>query len=234
MSVKRALKLDSVKKNNPPDETPQKTRKTSLNFYSPTTGTCQMSPFSSPTTHSDKNPRNAPAKGAERGREQSSARGGSPRTGQCPAGQDGFLELQFQVKSSLPRILKIRANLTSLQALEGSRELGTIPGGSARPAPLAAELRKCQTLREEPFVTQAEELQLLKANHGELPAQGKKCHCPSAGKRHIQTCSSTEFLRALLEQSREPLGLRPARHPGPGTVTTSTQALAQGPQTGIM
>ncbi|NXF99988.1 CENPR protein, partial [Sakesphorus luctuosus] len=175
---KRALKLDSVKKINPPDETPQKAKKKSLNLFSPTTGTCQMSPFSSPMTHSDRNPRNAPAKG----REQSSAQGGSTRTGHHPAGQDRFLELQFQVRSSLPRILKIRANLTSLQALEGSRELGTVLGVSARSAPLAAELQKNQTL-----LTQAEELQLLKANHGELPAQG-----------HIQTCGSAEFLRSLL------------------------------------
>ncbi|NXG22042.1 CENPR protein, partial [Grallaria varia] len=164
----------------PPDATPQKTKKKNLSSYSPTTGTRQMSPFSSSPILNDKNLRNPPTKG---GREQSdNCSGGFSRRGQPPTEQDGFLALQSQVKSSLPRILKIRANLTSLQALEGSRELENILGVSDSSAPLSAELQKTQTL-----LTQAEELQLLKANHGELPAQG-----------YIQTTGSTEFLKLLL------------------------------------
>ncbi|NXP22641.1 CENPR protein, partial [Scytalopus superciliaris] len=172
---KRALKLDTVKKINPPDATPQKAKRRNLNSYSPTTGTRQMSPFQSPPSHSDRNPRDPPAQG---GREPSTSSRGQP-----PAEQDGFLELQSQVRSSLDKILKIRENLKSLQALEGSRELGTIvcvPGSSG--GPLRAELRRTQTL-----LAQAEELQLLKANHGKLPAKG-----------FIQTTGSAEFLKSLL------------------------------------
>ncbi|XP_032552868.1 centromere protein R isoform X3 [Chiroxiphia lanceolata] len=203
MSVKRALKLDTVKKDNPSDATPQKVKKKNLNSYSPTTGTCQMSPFSSPVSHNEQNPRNPPAKGG--GREQSNSDTGLSRRGQPPTEQDGFLKLQSQVRSSLTRILKIRANLTSLQALEGSRELENILGVSDSSRALSAEVQKTQTL-----LSQAEELQLLKANHGKLPAPG-----------YIQTVGSTEFLNSLLEQSKEPLGLLPA--------LPSTQALAQRP-----
>ncbi|XP_064521058.1 centromere protein R isoform X2 [Pseudopipra pipra] len=200
--VKRALKLDTVKKDNPSDATPQKVRNKNLNSYSPTTGTRQMSPFSSPVSHKEQNPRNTPAKG---GREQSNSHTGLSRRGQPPTEQDGFLKLQSQVRSSLARILKIRANLTSLQALEGSRELENILGVSDSSRALSAEVQKTQTL-----LSQAEELQLLKANHRKLPAPG-----------YIQTVGSTEFLNSLLEQSKEPLGLLPA--------LPSTQALAQRP-----
>ncbi|XP_027738932.1 centromere protein R isoform X2 [Empidonax traillii] len=201
MSVKRALKLDTVKKDdNPSDATPQKVKKKNLNSYSPMTGTRQMSPFSSPVSHKEQNPGNAPAKG---GREQSNSDCGLSRRGQPLTEQDGFLKLQSQVRSSLAKILKIRANLTSLQALEGSRELENILGVSDSSRPLSAEVQKTQTL-----LSQAEELQLLKANHGKLPAPG-----------YIQTVGTTEFLKSLLEQSKEPLGLLPA--------LSSTQALAQ-------
>ncbi|XP_017660854.1 PREDICTED: centromere protein R isoform X2 [Lepidothrix coronata] len=202
MSVKRALKLDTVKKDNPSDATPQKVRKKNLSSYSPTTGTRQMSPFSSPVSLKEQNPRNTPAKGE---REQSNSHTGLSRRGQPPTEQDGFLKLQSQVRSSLARILKIRANLTSLQALEGSRELENILGVSDSSRALSAEVQKTQTL-----LSQAEELQLLKANHRKLPAPG-----------YIQTVGSTEFLNSLLEQSKEPLGLLPA--------LPSTQALAQRP-----
>ncbi|NXY21801.1 CENPR protein, partial [Atrichornis clamosus] len=147
----------------PPDATPQKAKRRNLNSYSPTTGTRQMSPFSSPTSHSAPNPRNPPP---QDGNEQSNSKGGLSRRGQPQAEQDVFLKLQSQVRSSLPRILKIRANLTSLKALEGSRELENVIGASHSSRVLSAELHKTQEL-----LSQAEKLQLLKANHGKLPAR---------------------------------------------------------------
>ncbi|NXC54595.1 CENPR protein, partial [Aleadryas rufinucha] len=147
----------------PPDATPQRAKRSNLSSYSPTTGTRQMSPFSSPSSHSPQNPRNPPA---EDGKEQSDSESGLSRRGQPRTEHDVFLELQSQVKSSLPRILKIRANLTSLKALEGSRELENIIGVSHSSCVLSAELQKTQAL-----VSQAEELQLLKANHGKVPAR---------------------------------------------------------------
>ncbi|NXH81231.1 CENPR protein, partial [Edolisoma coerulescens] len=146
----------------PPDATPQKVRRRNLSSYSPTTGTRQMSPFS-PTSHSAQNPRNPPA---EDGSEQSDSESGLSRRGQPQTEHDVFLELQSQVRNSLPRILKIRANLTNLKALEGSRELENIIGVSHSSCVLSAELQKTQAL-----VSQAEKLQLLKANHGKVPAR---------------------------------------------------------------
>ncbi|NXS84314.1 CENPR protein, partial [Erpornis zantholeuca] len=145
----------------PPDATPQRAKRSNLSSYSPTTGTRQMSPFSSPT--SAQNPRNTPA---EDGKEQRDSERGFSRRGQPQTEHDVFLELQSQVRNSLPRILKIRANLTNLKALEGSRELENIIGVSHSSCVLSAELQKTQAL-----VSQAEKLQLLKANHGEVPAR---------------------------------------------------------------
>ncbi|NXA77772.1 CENPR protein, partial [Thryothorus ludovicianus] len=148
----------------PPDATPRKAQRSNLNLYSPTTGTRQMSPFSSPTSHRAQNPRNAPAEGS--GKEQSESKSKFSRRGQPQTEDDVFLQLQSQVRKSLPRILKLRANLTSLKALEGSRELENILGVSHSACDLSAELQQTQAL-----VSQAEKLQLLKANYGEVPAR---------------------------------------------------------------
>ncbi|NWT10070.1 CENPR protein, partial [Vireo altiloquus] len=145
----------------PPDGTPQRAKRSNLSCYSPTTGTCQMSPFSSPT--SAQNPRNPPA---EDGSEQSDSESELSRRGQPQTEHHVFLELQSQVRSSLPRILKLRANLKNLKALEGSRELENIIGVSHSSCVLSAELQKSQAL-----VSQAEKLQLLKANPGKVPAR---------------------------------------------------------------
>ncbi|NXE95410.1 CENPR protein, partial [Menura novaehollandiae] len=130
----------------PPDATPQKAKRKNLNSYSPTTGTRRMSPFSSPTSHSAQNPRNPPS---QNGNEQRDSNGRFSRRGQPQTEQDAFLELQSRVRSSLPRILKIRANLTSLKALEGSRELENVIGASHSSCVLSAELQKTQALSKE-------------------------------------------------------------------------------------
>ncbi|XP_066049076.1 centromere protein R isoform X2 [Chamaea fasciata] len=161
-----------------------------LNSYSPTTGTRQISPFSSPSSHRAENPSKAPAQGGD-GNEQSDPESGLSRRGQPQTEHDVFLQLQSQVRNSLPRILKLRENLTSLKALEGSRELENILGVSHSSCVLSAELQKTQEL-----VSQAEKLQLLKANHGKVPARGL-----------IQAASSAEFLASLLDRMKEPQGL---------------------------
>ncbi|KAM6343741.1 centromere protein R isoform 2-T4 [Alca torda] len=180
MSVKRALKLDTVKKDDPSDATALKTRKENLNSYSPTTGTREMSPFSTPRSHNAQNLRNHPSNGdgAENDSESGLSRRGQPQTE-----EDAFMELQAKVESSLVSILKIRANLTSLQALEGSRELENIIGVSDSSCILSAEVRKTQAL-----MSQAEELQLLKRNDGKLPA-----------RVYVQTGGSSAFLKSLLD-----------------------------------
>ncbi|NXJ03346.1 CENPR protein, partial [Odontophorus gujanensis] len=136
------------------------TKKNHLNSYSPTTGTRQMSPFSSPSRHNAQNCRN--------GLSHDEANSGSrlSRRGQPQTVKDEFAALQSSVESSLVTILKTRENLTSLQALEGSRELESIIGVSDSSCSLSAEVQKTRVL-----MSQAEELQLLEANHRKLPAR---------------------------------------------------------------
>ncbi|KFQ63891.1 Centromere protein R, partial [Pelecanus crispus] len=165
----------------PSDATPLKTKKKNLDFYSPTTGTRQMSPFSSPMSGDAQNLRNRPSNGD--GTEQNASKSRLSRRGQPQTEENAFMELQSKVKSSLVRIMKIRANLTSLQALEGSRELENIIGVSDSSCILSAEVQKTQLL-----MSQAEELQLFKRNHRELPA-----------REYVQTASSSAFLKSLLD-----------------------------------
>ncbi|OWK53262.1 centromere protein R isoform X3 [Lonchura striata] len=195
MSVKRALNLDTVQKDNATDATPLKAKMSNLSFFSPTTGTRRLSPCSSPTRDRAQDPSSAPAEGG--GNEQSNSKSGFSRRGQPQTEDDVFLQVQSQVRNSLPRILKLRANLTSLKALEGSRELENILGVSHSSCDLSAELQKTQAL-----VSQAEKLQLLKENYGKVPARDP-----------IQATGSAAFLLSFLDRRKEPLGLLPApRH----------------------
>ncbi|XP_040420793.1 centromere protein R [Cygnus olor] len=183
MSAKRSLKLDGGKKYNPSEATPL-TKKKNLNSYSPTTGTCQISPFSSPTSHNAQDLRNGLSNDLPGdGTEQNNLESRLSRRGQPEAEKHAFAELQSKVKSSLVRFLKMRASLTSLQALEGSRELENIIGGSDLNCILSAEVQKTQVL-----MGQAEELQMLERNHGKLPAQ-----------EYAQAAGSAAFLRLLLD-----------------------------------
>ncbi|NWJ07704.1 CENPR protein, partial [Crypturellus undulatus] len=129
------------------EATPLKTKKKSLNSYSPTTGTCQMSPFSSPTSHNIQDPRNGLSND---GTEQKDSEIGLSRRGQPQTEEKvAFMELQSKVKNSLARFLKIREDLKSLQALEGSRELENIIGVSDLSCILSAEMQKTQVLSKE-------------------------------------------------------------------------------------
>ncbi|NWS72284.1 CENPR protein, partial [Crotophaga sulcirostris] len=148
----------------PPDMTPLKFRKKNLNSYSPTTGTRQMSPFSSPTSYNAQKLPIRPSNGD--GTKNNNSESTLSRRGQPQTEEYAFKELQSKVKTSLVRILKIRANLKSLKALEGSRELENVIGVSDSAAVLSAELQKNQVL-----MSQAEGLQLLKRNEGKLPAR---------------------------------------------------------------
>ena len=62
MPVKRSLKLDGMLKANS-FGSPKITRKKSAADYSPTTGTCQMSPIASPTSSKEQENRNGPSNG---------------------------------------------------------------------------------------------------------------------------------------------------------------------------
>ncbi|NXN94465.1 CENPR protein, partial [Rhinopomastus cyanomelas] len=143
------------------DATPLKIQKKNLSSYSPTTGTRQISPFASPVSHNTQSLTSGPSNG---GREPNGSESGSSRRGQPQTEKDELMELQSKVKSSVDKILKIRKNLTSLQALEGSGELQKILGVPDSSYTLAAEVRRSQVL-----MGQAEELQLLEKKPEKLP-----------------------------------------------------------------
>ncbi|XP_010295866.1 PREDICTED: centromere protein R [Phaethon lepturus] len=119
------------------------------------------------------------------------------RRGQPQTEEDAFMELHSKVKNSLVRILKMRANLTSLQALEGSRELENIIGVSDLSCVLHTEVQKTQVL-----MNQAEQLQLLKKTHGNLPARVWSTYLPLPqdrepwAKRFLMAKGGTKGLRA--------------------------------------
>ncbi|XP_065410044.1 centromere protein R isoform X2 [Chrysemys picta bellii] len=209
MPVKRALKLETLAKENPHEATPLKTRKKNLSSYSPTTGTCQISAFSSPTSHNvqklgnglsnDPSLKLDPStyssitkidiwcKGFSKAQdttllrkienqgtrltgdrdelnysEMSLSRRGQSQTEEY----DKFMVLQSEVENSLVRFLKIRQSLTSLQALEGSRELENIFGVSDSSCNLKAEVQKTKVL-----MAQAEKRKLLKRSNAKHPAR---------------------------------------------------------------
>uniref|UniRef100_A0A8C3TFN0 Uncharacterized protein n=1 Tax=Chelydra serpentina TaxID=8475 RepID=A0A8C3TFN0_CHESE len=107
----------------PHEATPLKTRKKNLSSYSPTTGTRQISAFSSPTSHNMLTSLISIISLLCR-----------------------FMVLQSEVENSLVRFLKMRQRLTSLQALEGSRELENIFGVSDSSCNLKAEVQKTKVL----------------------------------------------------------------------------------------
>uniref|UniRef100_A0A8C5UJW9 Uncharacterized protein n=1 Tax=Malurus cyaneus samueli TaxID=2593467 RepID=A0A8C5UJW9_9PASS len=110
---------------NTSDATPEKAKRRNLNFYSPTTGTCQMSPFSSPVGHSAQKPQNPPAQGEL-------------------SGIAKIILLSKYWEWDLTMTLMI-----VFQALEGSRELENLLGVSHSSCVLSAELQKTQELGEE-------------------------------------------------------------------------------------
>uniref|UniRef100_A0A8C8STJ2 Centromere protein R n=1 Tax=Pelusios castaneus TaxID=367368 RepID=A0A8C8STJ2_9SAUR len=164
MPVKRALKLETLPKQNTHEATPLKTRKKNLNLYSPTTGTCQISPFSSPTRHNVEKLRNNLC--SEDRAELNDLQISLLRTGQPQTEEHKFMVLQSEVENSLVRFLKMRQSLTSLQALEGSRELENIIGVSYSSCNLKAEVQKTKVL-----MAQAEKLKLLKRSNAKDPAR---------------------------------------------------------------
>ncbi|XP_065265842.1 centromere protein R [Emys orbicularis] len=181
MPVKRALKLETLAKENPHDATPLKTRKKNLSSYSPTTGTCQITAFSSPTSHNVQKLGNGLSNGDRdelNDSEVSLSRRGQSQTEEY----DKFMVLQSEVENSLVRFLKMRQSLTSLQALEGSRELENIFGISDSSCNLKAEVQKTKVL-----MAQAEKQKLLKRSNAKHPA-----------REYVQSGNSYEFLKSLI------------------------------------
>ncbi|XP_073090167.1 centromere protein R isoform X3 [Manis javanica] len=141
-SVKRSLKLDGLLEENSFD--PAKiTRKKSITTYSPTTGTCQMSPFASPTSSNEQKHRNGPSNGK---RKRMNDLTFTKRKESTTEDNDEFMTLLSKVEKSSEEIMEIMQNLSSIQALEGSRELENLIGISCASCSLRREMQKTKEL----------------------------------------------------------------------------------------
>ncbi|XP_048352347.1 centromere protein R isoform X2 [Sphaerodactylus townsendi] len=144
-SVKRALKLDSFSMTKRP-RTSLESMKKNHKPYSPTTGTRSISPFSSPRSNNVQEQRNGLSNGCRKevhGLLKSSSKKGQPEMEKSVK----FLVAKPSADDSVERFLQLRQKLTSLQALEGTRELENIISVSDNSCNLKSEVRKNRELK---------------------------------------------------------------------------------------
>ncbi|XP_040088623.1 centromere protein R isoform X7 [Oryx dammah] len=110
MPVKRSLKLDMLKANS--FDSPKITRKKSAAAYSPTTGTCQMSPIASPISSKEQENRNGPSNGKRENLIHLRINKRMESTVQ----DNEFMMLLSKVEKSSEEFMEIMQNLSSIQA----------------------------------------------------------------------------------------------------------------------
>ncbi|XP_004369068.2 centromere protein R isoform X1 [Trichechus manatus latirostris] len=144
MRAKRSLRLEGLLEEN--SLGPSKIqRKKSIATYSPTTGTCQMSPFASPTSSKEQEHRNGPSNGKKEKLNNLNSRlteRKEPRTND----NDEFMMLWSKVEKSSEEIMEIMQNLSSIQALKGRKELENLIGISCASSFLQREMQKTKEL----------------------------------------------------------------------------------------
>ncbi|XP_063657245.1 centromere protein R isoform X5 [Pan troglodytes] len=162
-SVKRSLKLDGLLEENSFD--PSKiTRKKSVITYSPTTGTCQMSLFASPTSSEEQKHRNGLSNEKRKKLNHPSLTESKEST---TKDNDEFMMLLSKVEKLSEEIMEIMQNLSSIQALEGSRELENLIGISCASHFLKREMQKTKEL-----MTKVNKQKLFEKSTG-LPHKGE-------------------------------------------------------------
>ncbi|XP_044285833.1 centromere protein R isoform X2 [Varanus komodoensis] len=180
MPVKRALKLDSHALGKVP-ATKLRNSKKNRPSYSSTTGTCLMSPFSSPESSNVPMHRNGQSN--ENRDESKDVLSGSSRKREPEIEEnDKLLMLHSEVERTLKRFMQFRQNLTNLQALEGTKELENNIGITDNYGNLKIEVRKTRMLK------QAKKQKLLKRSNIRLPTQDYR-----------QSVSTFEFLKSLID-----------------------------------
>ncbi|XP_040834359.1 centromere protein R isoform X1 [Ochotona curzoniae] len=169
MPVKRSLKLEAH------SSTPSRITRTAN--YSPTTGTCQMSPFTSPTSAKEEH-RNEPSNGKRR---RFSHLNLMERKESTPQDNDEFMTILSKVEKSSDRVMEIMQNLNSIQALKGNRELENLIGISFTCCSLKKEMEKTKEL-----MTKVMKQKLFEKKNTGLP------------HKELQHLDSYEFLKAAL------------------------------------
>ncbi|KAM7098798.1 centromere protein R isoform 10-T10 [Molossus nigricans] len=140
MPVKRSLKLDYLSEANSLD--PSKiTKKKSITNYSPTTGTCRLSPFASPTSSKEHEHINGPSNGKRKKLNHLSLTKRKESTK-----DDELMVLLSKVDKSSEEIMEIIQSLSITQALEDSRKLENLIGISYGPCFLKREMKKTKEL----------------------------------------------------------------------------------------
>ncbi|XP_008574211.1 PREDICTED: centromere protein R isoform X1 [Galeopterus variegatus] len=165
MFVRRSLKLDGLLEENSFDSS-KITRKKRIITYSPTTGTCQMSPFASPTSSKEQEHRNGPSNGKRKKLNYLSL---TEREESTTKEDDEFMMLLSKVEKSSEEIMEIMQNLRSIQALEGRRELENLIGISLASRFLKREMQKTKEL-----ITKVTKQKLFEKKSSELPHKGKE------------------------------------------------------------
>ncbi|XP_036090639.1 centromere protein R isoform X3 [Rousettus aegyptiacus] len=169
--VKRSLKLDGLLGANSLDPS-EITRKRSITNYSPTTGTCRMSPFSSPTSSKEQEYENGPSNGKRKKLNHLSLTKRKAST----AKDNEFMVLLSKVEKSSEEIMEIMQSLSIIQALEGSRELENLIGISCTSRFLKREMQKTKEL-----MTKVIKQKLFEKKSSGLPNKdgdhGQRCSC---------------------------------------------------------
>ncbi|XP_072494307.1 centromere protein R [Notamacropus eugenii] len=141
MPVKRSLKLDVLLQENSP-----KSRQTSGHFiapYSPTTGTPQISPYSSPRSHNGREFGNGPSnEQMDLDRTYTLPRGGRPRA----EDRDDIMVLLCKIDSSLEKFTETWKSLKHLQALLSQPELEGLLDASCTSLDLRSQVQKTREL----------------------------------------------------------------------------------------
>ncbi|XP_012297933.1 centromere protein R isoform X2 [Aotus nancymaae] len=139
------------------------TRKKSIITYSPTTGTCQMSLFASPTSSKEQEYRNGLSNEKRKKLNHPSLTENKEST---TKDNDEFMMLLSKAEKLSEEIVEIMQNLRSIQALEGSRELENLIGISCGSRFLKREMKKTKEL-----MTKVTKQKLFEKSSG-LPHRG--------------------------------------------------------------
>ncbi|XP_065740971.1 centromere protein R, partial [Phocoena phocoena] len=140
------------------------TRKISVTAYSPTTGTCQISPFASPTSSKEQENKNGPSDGKRRNWNHLSI---TERKASTIEDNDEFMVLLSKVEKSSDEFMEIMQNLSNIQALEDSRELENLIGISHTSGVLKREMQKTKDL-----LTKVTKQKLFEKKNSGLPNKG--------------------------------------------------------------
>ncbi|XP_063795265.1 centromere protein R [Pseudophryne corroboree] len=143
MPARRSLRLDASESNKN-EKTKTKTTQ-DPSSYSPLTGTRKMSPPSVSKRRAAVVPRQG-RRPDNTDHAKSAAPGKSSRGQSATEDNSELLELFSRVEKSLGAFVKMRQGLKNLQALEGSRELGTVTGSHQPALDLQTEMQRAKVL----------------------------------------------------------------------------------------